>query len=87
MLVGPNTANFRDIVKCLVAEKAVIELNTTDQFTIELRRLLRNDTERNTMGFRASEFVQRQSGAIARTIELLTEVSESDHSVSHPTAA
>lgn len=87
VLVGPNTANFRDIVKCLVAEKAVIELNTTDQFTIELRRLLRNDTERNTMGFRASEFVQRQSGAIARTIELLTEVSESDHSVSHPTAA
>ena len=87
VLVGPNTANFGDIVKCLIAEKAIIELKTTDQFTIELRQLLRNDTQRNAMGCRASKFVQRQSGAVARTIALLIEVSESDRSVTHPTAA
>ena len=74
VLVGPNTANFRDIVKCLIAEKAVIQLKTTGQFVAELRQLLSNDTQRNAMGCRASEFVQRQRGAVARTIELLTEV-------------
>ena len=87
VLVGPNTANFRDIVKCLVVEKAVIQLKTTDQFAAELRQLLSNDTQRTAMGWRASEFVQRQSGAVARTIELLTKVTESDRSVSHRTAA
>ena len=87
VLVGPNTANFRDIVKCLRSEEAVIQLKTTGQFVIEVRQLLSNQSQRNAMGRRASEFVQHQSGAVARTIELLTELTESDRSVSHRTAA
>ena len=83
VLFGPNTKNFRDIVRLLLASDAAIEVPAADELQSCLQTLLSDTKERIALGQRAQRVVVSHQGAVGRTIERLTELlaigrSESD---------
>ena len=69
-LVGPHTANFRDIIAIFERADAVKRV-TTEAFAGELLRLLDNASARQELGRRAAEVVRQQRGATERTLDEL----------------
>ncbi|MEO2034640.1 MAG: 3-deoxy-D-manno-octulosonic acid transferase, partial [Planctomycetaceae bacterium] len=79
VLFGPNTWNFRDIVRMLLAEQAAVEINSPSDFAGQLKTLLDDDLRRNALGHAARNLVLAQQGAIQQTIQLLmTAVNSAD---------
>lgn len=71
VLFGPNTWNFRDIVEQLLAREAAVVVRDSDELRDTVRRLLRDDTERQQLGSAAREFVHTQQGATRLTLEVI----------------
>lgn len=68
---GPNTKNFRDIVKRLLEDDAAIQLKTPEQLTETLLHLLNDCDRRQELGRNATQCVQQQQGAIRITVDQL----------------
>lgn len=71
VMFGPNTRNFRGIVKQLLETEAAIELQHKDMMLPKLSYLLQNKDQREQMGVRARQVILQEQGAIARTTQLL----------------
>ena len=68
---GPNTWNFRDIVQSLLAAHAAVVVRDQRELTAFLCRCVECPDEARALGRRARDWVVRQQGAAARTMERL----------------
>jgi len=68
---GPHTGNFRDVVSLLIAEEAAEVVHSDEELTGFVRRCLEDPLHAETLGWRARQVVQQQSGAIEATIAAL----------------
>lgn len=74
VLFGPNTWNFRDIVRAFKESNACLQLAAAEALTPTLLRLLADPAERQSLGAAAQSVVDSQVGATARTASLLAEI-------------
>lgn len=72
IVVGPNMENFRSIMAAFRANDAIITASDSIALANQFAELLGDDTKRNQLGKRALEVVEANSGATARTVDLLT---------------
>jgi len=79
-ITGPHTANFAAITKAMLAEGALVQLSHTEEPAAELARVLRelltDSTSRAQIGERARVVCETNTGATARTVELLSPILE-----------
>ncbi|NOY82611.1 MAG: 3-deoxy-D-manno-octulosonic acid transferase [Kiritimatiellaeota bacterium] len=72
ILHGPNMENFRAVAAIFRDNAAAIEVpDSFDGFRDVLNRLLRNPQQRQELGRKAREVVEKHRGAIDRTIDIL----------------
>lgn len=74
VLFGPNTWNFRDVVRSFKDANACLQLNSPEELTPTLLRLVTNRAERQLLGVTAQAAVKSQVGATAKTASLLLEI-------------
>ncbi len=74
VLFGPNTWNFRDVVQTFKEAHACVQLDSPEELTPAVARLLAVSTERQSLGAAALNAVKSQSGATAHTAMLLSEI-------------
>ncbi len=74
VLFGPNTWNFRDVVQTFKEANACVQLDSPEEFTSAVARLLACPAERQSLGDAAQNAVKLQTGATANTATLLLEV-------------
>jgi 3-deoxy-D-manno-octulosonic-acid transferase len=73
ILTGPHMENFRDIVSRFEQGRAVVRC-TPSNLGITFLLLLREPTEREALGRRAQQVLERERGATARSVERLMRV-------------
>ncbi len=74
VLFGPNTWNFRDVVRTFKDANACLQLNSPEELTPTLLRLVTDRAERQLLGVTAQAAVRSQVGATAKTVSLLVEI-------------
>ena len=74
VVFGPNTWNFRDVVRTFKDANACLQLNSPEELTPTLLRLVADRAERQTLGLAAQAAVRSQVGATAKTASLLVEI-------------
>ena len=74
VLFGPNTWNFRDIVERFRDADGCIQLQSPNQLTSTVDKMLNDSARRLQLGRNAQKAVLQQQGATTRTAELLHEV-------------
>ena len=70
-LFGPNTWNFRDVVRIFQEADACQQLQGPEELQSTIRKLLQDPAARKRMGDAAHRTVLSQQGATTRTAELL----------------
>jgi len=83
---GPNTKNFRDVVTMLLKADAAVVVTDGDELTAFVDRCLSDGDFALQLGHRASQLVDRQRGAAARTIDLLATLVPTDAPHTQPRA-
>lgn len=73
VLFGPNTSNFRQVVELLLAEQAALVVQSPEDLTRQVGRLLENPDLARNLGESAQQLVQQQQGATAHTVQLIAE--------------
>ncbi len=68
---GPNTKNFRDVVRMMLDSESAVVVTDGDELTQFVRRHLTDDAHYSAMCHRAAALVRKNSGALARTIDQL----------------
>ncbi len=71
VLFGPNTWNFRDVVRTFKDASACQQLNSPEELTPAILRLVTDRAERQLLGLTAQEVVRSQVGATAKTVTML----------------
>ena len=74
VIFGPNTSNFRDIVTRLLTANAAIQIPTTNALQPAIKDLLLDADSRTALSQAAASLIQQQQGALAATIQRLTDV-------------
>ena len=67
IIVGPHTENFRQIISDFIKEQAVIQIQSCDALSKELKRLLSHPEQAEAMGVRACNILIANRGAAERT--------------------
>ena len=76
ILVGPNMQNFAQIMRDMLEAKAIVQVADADGLRTEVEALLADPTRREAIGAQAAALVQRNAGALTRTVDLLWDVVE-----------
>jgi 3-deoxy-D-manno-octulosonic-acid transferase len=71
VVFGPHTWNFRDTAERLLACDGAIRVADGAELERVVDELIGDETARRRLGTAAREFVQRQQGATAATLDLL----------------
>ena len=71
VVVGPHMDNFREIAEEFRGEDALVQIASGDELADAILGLLTNDPRRTAMGARALALVDRNRGAVGRTVEAL----------------
>lgn len=74
---GPNTQNFRDIVRALLQRDAAIVVRDGPELTAFVRKCLEEPAWAAALGQRAQQLVLEQRGATDRTMQLVAEILQS----------
>ncbi|WP_395684056.1 lipid IV(A) 3-deoxy-D-manno-octulosonic acid transferase [Dokdonella sp.] len=74
VVVGPQTFNFAEVTEDLIAAGAVQRIEDADQLGPAVVRLLSRDVERRSMGEAARAVMERERGAVDRTMEIVERV-------------
>lgn len=74
VLFGPNTWNLRDVVRTFKDANACLQLNSREELTSTLVRLVADRAERQLLGVTAQAVVKPQVGATAKTASLLVQL-------------
>jgi len=70
-IVGPQTFNFEEVTEDLIAAGAVMRIVEADELGPAVVRLLSRDAERRRMGEAALAVMERERGAVARTMAIV----------------
>ena len=73
IIVGPHTENFKDVVQIFLESKALVQVESIDEFYREVENLLQNPQRREQLGQAAKAVVEKNKGATQRTVEILRE--------------
>jgi 3-deoxy-D-manno-octulosonic-acid transferase len=73
-LVGPHTFNFAEVTEDLIKAGAVMRIPDGDALGPAVVRLLSRDIERRTMGEAARRVMERERGAVERTMAIVERV-------------
>ncbi len=68
---GPNMQNFSDVVRILAAGKGVAQVADAAELERTLAELLANPARREELGRNAARVVNENTGAIARTVDMI----------------
>jgi 3-deoxy-D-manno-octulosonic-acid transferase len=71
VVVGPNMQNFPDVLPKFLEAQALVQVPDAAALETALDDLLRDPARRAELGRRAREVVERNRGALDRTVELL----------------
>jgi 3-deoxy-D-manno-octulosonic-acid transferase len=71
VIVGPDSRNFNDIVRQLVADRAIIQVADAEGLRSNLETLLLTPERGAAMVWQAQRTVNANRGATARTLDLL----------------
>jgi 3-deoxy-D-manno-octulosonic-acid transferase len=71
IVVGPHTANARDVVERLLAAKAALRVDSADALAWTIDHLLAHPDEATAMGRRAQTLVQAGQGVVERHMKII----------------
>jgi 3-deoxy-D-manno-octulosonic-acid transferase len=74
VVVGPQTFNFAEVTEDLIVAGAVRRIEDSDELGPAVVRLLSRDVERRSMGEAARAVMERERGAVDRTMEIVERV-------------
>lgn len=74
VVVGPHMQNFQEIAEAFLAERALEQVRSGEELGPALLALLEDDARREALGRAARALVERNRGAVARTVEALAEL-------------
>jgi len=74
VIVGPQTFNFAEVTEDLIKAGAVLRIPDGDELGPAVVRLLSRDIERRTMGEAARRVMERERGAVERTMQIVEKV-------------
>jgi 3-deoxy-D-manno-octulosonic-acid transferase len=74
VIVGPHMDNFREIEATFRAAGALVQIEDADGLARELLSLLTDETRNREVGERGRAVVERNRGALARTVAALEEL-------------
>jgi 3-deoxy-D-manno-octulosonic-acid transferase len=87
MVFGPNMQNFAAIAASFVSEKGAIQVHDAAELEKTIEALLANDSLREELGRNAQRVVQKNRGAIDRTVDMiLKELKDDDIYLAPPPA-
>jgi 3-deoxy-D-manno-octulosonic-acid transferase len=79
MVFGPNMENFAAIAAAFVSEKGAVQVRNPEELEKTVESLLANEGLREEMGRNAQRVVQKNRGAIDRTVDMiLKEIKDED---------
>lgn len=81
VLFGPYMFNFRDIIEPFLDNNAAFMVEDKEQLKKALQTLLGNPDEREEIGMRAKEIVEKKKGATERNIQLIREILEESRDI------
>ncbi|MGQ9660728.1 MAG: 3-deoxy-D-manno-octulosonic acid transferase [Kiritimatiellia bacterium] len=84
ILVGPYTENFEDVVRDFQEARAIIKVQGREELRAAIERLLADAREREAMGLRARQLVEKKRGIVKRGTELIARVLLAHEEVSSP---
>lgn len=73
IIVGPWTYNFKDVVRIFLKEKALKEVNNSQDLERAVKELFKNPALGKVMGERARKLVEKYQGATTKTIKIIDE--------------
>jgi 3-deoxy-D-manno-octulosonic-acid transferase len=74
VVVGPHMENFQEIADELRAADALVQVSRAEDLGPAIARLLQSASERDRLGARGRELVERNRGALQATVEALAEL-------------
>lgn len=74
VVVGPHMENFQEIADEFLSEEALVQVRTPEELGDEVASLMRDEARRRALGARARELVERNRGAIQKTVEALSDL-------------
>lgn len=74
VVVGPHMENFQEIARAFLEEDALVQVAAADALAPAILRLLRDPAARDQLGARARDLVERNRGALDRTVQALAEL-------------
>jgi 3-deoxy-D-manno-octulosonic-acid transferase len=74
ILVGPHMQNFAQVVSDMLAANAIVQVANAKELEKQVEALLANPSRRMETGAHAVALVQRNAGALTRTVDLLSQV-------------
>jgi 3-deoxy-D-manno-octulosonic-acid transferase len=74
VVVGPHTFNFAEVTEDLIEAGAVIRIEDGEELGPTIVRLLARDVERRSMGEAARAVMERERGAVDRTMAIVERV-------------
>lgn len=70
-IIGPSYYNFTDVTEQLTQAKAALICQNTHELTLQVKQLFANEQERNQYGERALAVVNRNKGAVQKTVNAI----------------
>lgn len=77
VIVGPHTFNTEEVAASLIDAHAVLRVGNAAELGAAVVRLLANPDERTAMGHSAQAVLERERGAVERTLKIVEKVLES----------
>jgi 3-deoxy-D-manno-octulosonic-acid transferase len=74
IVVGPHMENFREITRRFLSDDALVQVSTTEALGEEVAALILDEARRRSLGERAREVVERNRGALQRTVDALSDL-------------
>jgi 3-deoxy-D-manno-octulosonic-acid transferase len=74
VIVGPHTFNTEEVADSLIEAKAVLRVASAEELGAAVIRLLAHDDERTGMGEAAQAVLERERGAVERTLRIVEQV-------------
>jgi 3-deoxy-D-manno-octulosonic-acid transferase len=71
VVVGPHMENFSEIVEGFRAEEALVQVASAEELGAEVAGLMADHARRQELGERARALVERNRGAVQRTVDAL----------------
>jgi 3-deoxy-D-manno-octulosonic-acid transferase len=74
VIFGPHMSNFREIARILTERQAAFQVDGSSALTRKTMQMLRDAKLRDTVGKRASDVIEQNSGAVEKIADTINEV-------------